>query len=124
MTICANYTELKTSEKKFGDFDQKIFILDNWDECFLNLMNFVNNEILPASYTLVDIGITVTPLDEGNKSVAFVLYDKTRVDSEQGKKLGMISRLADEAWTSTFEWFNTTIKSVGKSCFFKHNYCP
>ena len=72
-----------------------VFELDNWDECFTDLMNFVNKIILPESYTLVDIGITITSPEEGNKKVAYILYDKSRVDPDQGKKLGMRKRLAE-----------------------------
>jgi len=99
-----------------------VLYLDNWEALFTTVLDRVNREILPNNFRLIDIGFTAQPKPEGDKKVAWLIYDKTNLDfSGKNKELKVIKRYADEPWVNSFNWMNEQIKTVSNR-YFKHSY--
>ena len=75
--------------------------------------------------TLLDIGFTTRPLDEGGKHVAYLFFDSKRIDPRaKERKLNLISSKVDKTLgPDSFKWLDSTIKKVADR-FFRHSYCP
>jgi len=68
---------------------------------------FLNEEVLPHHYELVDVGLSVsakTPRE--NDTLGYVIYDKNKRVEDQPLKMGIEFRRESETWVKTMAWLD------------------
>ncbi len=62
---------------KERSYTYKFFQIFAWNDMIAAFKTFVNNDVLPHSYKLIDVGLTCTAKTEKeNDAIGYCIYDK------------------------------------------------
>ena len=120
--------EAPKGKKTFGTLAKQEWEFMEMDECFEQMMKFLNEEVLAKGHTPVDFNISRVEEDEKVKNVAYVLYDdKGVLPKPPGKRLIAERENFQCIWyeseeKNTKKWLLEKAKAAGNR-FWKHCIC-
>jgi len=105
----------------FKEPHYKIFTADEIDDVFTPLMKYINEELLPRDYVIIDIGFSIPRRNESDvvKPSSWVIFDynPTKVRSP-GKSLGLLLKTLED-YQACSTYIEPKIQGFGSS-FFRH----